>query len=312
MSKILSMPFSRPAPAAKSEDVPEVEHRQGRIAAMTALTEDVMEVVIEPSSPLAVLPGQYVQVEFAGFPARAFSPTPALDARPDDGLLRFHISRIANGRVSGELGRAIAIKHRVKLSGPQGSAYLRPGMQNRLVLVASGTGFAPIWAVADAALRERPNRSMLLIVGVRSVHSLYMVQALDLMAACPNVRILVTSEERQSVTRFILPGRPTDYMPPLLSRDTVFAAGPAAMVASVGATAAVSGAAFHAQPFLPADDGQGGNWFSRVLWRRGKARPGEVEGSQAKTAPDTLAARLRIVATDSPPPLEVDPSPTPR
>ncbi len=307
MLKLISPAFAKRALPASTDDVPPVETRQGRLAAINALTEDVVELVIEPASPCQVLPGQHMDIAFAGFPARAFCPTPALDARPADGMLSFHVSRLAAGRVSSELSRAIKVGHSVKLTGPHGDAYLRPGLQNRLVLVSSGTGFAPMWAVADAALRERPNRSMLLIVGVRSVHALYMVQALDMMATCPNVRILVISEEKQLLTRYILPGRPTDYMPPVLPRDTVFAAGPAPMLALIAETAAASGATLHATPFLPADDSKSATWFSRIAWRRGKAAPEMQDASPAMPTPPTLAARLQTATRVGPPPLKITP-----
>lgn len=310
MLKLLSPALRMGAAPENSGDATTPEVRQGKMAAINALTEDVVELVIEPASPLPVLPGQHMQLEFAGFPRRSYTPTPALDARADDGMLRFHVTRLANGRVSSELGRAIAVGHRVKLSGPHGAVCLPAGLQNRLVLVSSGTGFAPMWAIADAALRERPSRSMLLVVGVKAVQDLYMVQALDLMAACPNVRILVTSEEKQSLTRYILVGRPTDYVPLLLPRDTVFAAGPAPMVASVEQTAAASGAVFHAVPFVPANDSADGTWISRVLWRRGKATPVVAPTPDAAPAAENLTSRLRDVAASGPPPLKINPAPT--
>ena len=98
--------------------------------------------------------------------------------RTNDGRIRLHIRRVPDGRVSSALDREILEGHRVRLSGPFGSAFLRPGMANRLILVGCGTGFAPVWSIADAAMHENPGRQMVLVVGARSVETLYMTRAL--------------------------------------------------------------------------------------------------------------------------------------
>lgn len=242
---------------------------RGRVSSITPLSENVLEVAVAVPGPLAIQPGQYVQAEFADTGKRALVPTRPLDPRTADGLVRFHVERRDKGRLSSALGASIKPGHRVDLTGPFGSAYLRRGLQNRLVLVAGGTGFAAIWAIADAALRERPHRSMLLIVGGRTLKDLYMVKALGMMATCPNVRMVVTCEERQTLSPVILAGQPIDYMPPLLARDVVFAAGPAGLVDAVGEAAAVSGAVFYGEAFLPAGAEDTRGWLSRVLTRAG-------------------------------------------
>ncbi len=267
---------------------------RGKVAAITQLSENVTEIAVAPSRPLSVRPGQYVHAEFNGLPRRALTPTRPLDARIDDELMRFHVEHRDKGRLSGDLGTSIKVGHRVDLTGPFGSAYLRRGLQNRLVLVAGGTGFASIWAIADAALRERPQRSILLIVGARTLKDLYMVKALGMMATCPHVRIIVTCEERQTLSPVIMPGQPADYLPPLLSRDVVFAAGPAALVDAVGEAAAVSGAAFYGEAFLPAGEEDSRGWLSRVLSRAGSGLTDPPPKVPSRT-PVSLQPRLHAL-----------------
>jgi 3-phenylpropionate/trans-cinnamate dioxygenase ferredoxin reductase subunit len=52
----------------------------------------------------------------------------------------------------------------------------------------------------------------------------------------------------------VKPGRPTDYLPPLLPTDVLYACGAPAMVDSVKSIAAHIGAACYADPFLPSTD----------------------------------------------------------
>jgi NAD(P)H-flavin reductase/ferredoxin len=261
------------------DEVPDVVSVAGRVAAVRPLSTDTVEVSIAPSREFALLPGQYIQVQFAGFPARAFSPTVRLDAGHDK-LLRFQIRRLPNGRVSSALGSDIADGHKVRLRGPFGSAFLRRERQNRLVLVSGGTGFAPIWAIADAALREWPERPLTMVVGVRSIESLYMCHALELLATLPNVALFVVAEMPQNISPLILGGRPTDHLPELSSDDDVIAAGPPPLVDAVAERARGAGATFRADPFV-ASAGSEGDFLAR--WRRNRARPGEPIGDAVES-----------------------------
>jgi hypothetical protein len=156
-----------------------------------------------------------------------------------------------NGRVTSSLGKRIKPGHRVELTGPYGSAHFRPNLDSRLILVATSTGFAPIWSIAIAALREDPERTMTIIAGGRSIESLYMVPALVQLARFPNVLVVPVCSTRQTVSRAVKPGRPTDYLPGLLPTDVLYACGAPGMVDSIKSIAAQVGAVCYADPFLP-------------------------------------------------------------
>ena len=64
------------------------------------------------------------------------------------------------------------------MTGPLGAAYLRPNHADRMISVASGTGFAPMWSIAVAAIFERPERELVFVVAARTLKSLYMHQGL--------------------------------------------------------------------------------------------------------------------------------------
>jgi NAD(P)H-flavin reductase len=222
--------------------------------------------------PLHYIPGQYCSVQFRGYPARCFSPTAPLDWPSDARLLRFHIRRLPGGRVSAALGREIGQGHRVKLTGPFGAAYLRTYPSQRLVLVAGGTGFAPIWAIAEAAIKELPRRELVLLVGANTLEQLYMIPALCRLALFPNVTIVPIISERQAVTQVVREGRPTDYLPALSGRDIVYTAGAPAMVEAVARMAEAAGAKCYTDPFEPdANRREGAGFLSRAAdWFSGE------------------------------------------
>jgi NAD(P)H-flavin reductase/ferredoxin len=248
------------------EDVPDVATVSGRVAAVTPLSPDVVSVCIAPQRPVEYLPGQYLQVQFRGFASRCYSPTVPLDRSDDRHSIHLHVRRVRNGRVSSALGTSIKAGHRVKLQGPFGSAYLRPALVNRLVLIASGTGFAPIWSIADAAMRENSARELVLVVGARSIESLYMIPALWRLAGCPNTTIIPVIGDPRMTTRGFQIGSPTDHLPALVADDIVYAAGAPQMVDVVKQMAEASGATWYADPFVPNSDGRQG-LLSRMVTR---------------------------------------------
>jgi NAD(P)H-flavin reductase len=237
--------------AITTEDVPERVSLSAQVARIERLAPDVIGVDVKLPKPLRYLPGQYCKVQFRDFPPRFYSPTYPLEGRSDDRLLHFHVRRFFAGRVSAALGQRIGIGHRVKITGPSGSAFLRPKHAGRLVLVASGTGFAPMWSVAVAAIMERPHREIVFVVAARKLQSLYMHAALCRLALFPNVTIILTTSEPQRVSPAIRLGRPTDHLPELCASDLVYAAGAPDMTESVARMARTAGATCHSDPFVP-------------------------------------------------------------
>jgi 3-phenylpropionate/trans-cinnamate dioxygenase ferredoxin reductase subunit len=189
-------------------------------------------------------------LQFQGFPARPYSPTFPLEGAPHDLLLHFHIRKVAGGQVSSALGEEIRAGHRVKLTGPHGRAFFRQGHSGRIVLVASGTGFAPMWSVAVAAIMEQPQREMVFIVQARSIRSLYMHAALCRLALFPNVTLIPMVSEPQQISHAIQSGRPTDHLPKLSPDDVVYTAGAPAMTDAVARIAKAAGARCYTDPFV--------------------------------------------------------------
>jgi 3-phenylpropionate/trans-cinnamate dioxygenase ferredoxin reductase subunit len=231
------------------EDVPQTTVEYGHVVALVRLAPTVIEVRIAVPRPVPFRPGQHCKVQFRGFPARCYSPTFPLEGMHDATILRFHVSQVPNGLVSAALGGRIRVGHRVKLTVPLGTAFLRPAHPGRLVLVASGTGFAPLWSIALAAIIERRDRDLVLVVGARNLRSLYMVRALCKLAPFRNVTIIPVVSEAQTFSSAVRIGRPTDYLPALSSSDAVYTAGAPAMVQAVARMARAAGARCYMDPF---------------------------------------------------------------
>jgi len=234
-----------------TEAVPEMVSVQGRVVQLVPLASDVIGVSVELQKPLGHLPGQYCKLQFRGFPERCYSPSYPLEGAPDRRLLHFHIRRFPDGGVSSALGDRIRIGHRVRLTGPFGHAFFRPNHHGRMVLVASGTGFAPMWSIAAAAMTEQPRRELIFVVATRKLQSFYMDAALCRIALFPNVTIIPVVSEPQNISPVVRTGRPTDFLPPLSADDLVYTSGAPMMTNEVARMARAAGAACYTDPFIP-------------------------------------------------------------
>jgi NAD(P)H-flavin reductase/ferredoxin len=278
------------------EDVPDIVTGSGRLVMVKPVAPDVVELCVALRQPIDYLPGQYFQVKFRGYSARCYSPTVPLDRHGDRRFIHFHIRRVPNGQVSLALGSRITTGHRVRLEGPFGAAYLRFGRANRLVLVASGTGFAPIWSIAEAAVRENPRREIVVLVGARSMESLYMIPALWRLASFPNVTIIPTTNISQSVTPVIRAGSPIDYLPPLSRHDLVYAAGSPRLVDAIREAADACGATLYSDSFVSSAGAPKGLLSQAKLWLWGQAPVSSPPTAPTATQHDTArgaAAEVR-------------------
>jgi NAD(P)H-flavin reductase len=248
-----------------TEKVPDTVSVPARVAGLRQLAADVFGVTLELPRQLNYLPGQFCRLQFRGFAERCYSPSYPLEGGPDRHLLHFHIRRFPDGRVSSALGRDIRVGHSVRVTGPFGTAYFRPDHHGRTVLVASGTGFAPIWAIAAAAITEQPRREVMCLVAAKNIQSFYMHAALCRLALFPNVKIIPMVSEPQDISAAIRSGRPLDHLPPLIESDVVYAAGAPVMTEAVARLAKAAGAKCHSDPFAVNAQAESSNLMSRVV-----------------------------------------------
>jgi len=239
------------------DKLPAVRKLTGKLVRIERLAPDIRGLTIKLEERANHRPGQYYRVKFRGFPTRCFSPTAPFVGNEDRGTLRLHVKVVRGGEVTSRLETDIRLGHRLGVEGPFGSAFFRPGEGGRLILVSGGTGFAPIWAIAQAALRRQPHRPLLLIAGSRRLSSLYMAQALCRLAVHPAARFVATTQEAHNASQIVRQGTPDQHLPEICPSDIVYAAGSQALVETVGDAAARAGAAFYADPFVASSRPEG-------------------------------------------------------
>ncbi len=117
-------------------------------------TMDLTLLTVRPRRAFTFLPGQSLSMEIPQRPRqwRYFSPANA--PRPD-GSIDLHVQQIDGGQVSPAVVRSLKVGDTVKLGAPVGERLTRrTGDPKDLLMVAGGTGLAPLRAVIDQIDQE--------------------------------------------------------------------------------------------------------------------------------------------------------------
>ncbi|AVP98886.1 flavodoxin reductase [Ahniella affigens] len=136
----------------------------GRVTGQRLLTPDVVEWTVTLATPWSGTAGQHAAMACAGLPGvvRELSPIPSGDGR----VLRFLIRLIPGGQLSTWLQAADRTGEAVQLSAGRGELLL-PMDASPVLMIATGTGIAPMLAMLEAAARSGDRRDMTVLFGVR-------------------------------------------------------------------------------------------------------------------------------------------------
>ena len=112
------------------------------------------------------------------------------NAPHDDEFLQLHIRHVPGGNFTDHVFTKMKERDILRFEGPLGSFFLQQS-DKPIVFVASGTGFAPIKAIIEDALRKGDERNMVLYWGGRRPNDLYMADlARRWDAECANFRFV--------------------------------------------------------------------------------------------------------------------------
>lgn len=121
-------------------------------------------IEMDDRDKLSYLPGQYVNIDVPGTDqTRSYS----FSTSPDEQKLGFLVKITPNGVMSTWLAERAAVGDRLTMHGPNGSFFLREGT-TPLLLLAGGTGLAPILAMLRKSAKAHSTRAMHLIYGVNT------------------------------------------------------------------------------------------------------------------------------------------------
>jgi len=156
----------------KAGDI-QVRKLPARVQKLERAADDAMIVYLKlpANERLMFLPGQYIDILLKDGTRRSFSMA---NAPHDDEYVQLHVRHVPGGAFTDHVFQTMKERDILRLEGPFGTFFLREESAKPIVLVASGTGFAPIKALIEAALRKGIPRPMTLYWGARRPKDLYL------------------------------------------------------------------------------------------------------------------------------------------
>ncbi len=155
-----------------------------RIAALEKKSHDVMSIRLQlpANDVMQYHAGQYVEFLLRDGARRSYSMANAphlLIQQPTGGgtgapIVELHVRHMPGGKFTDHVFGAMKEKEILRVEGPYGSFYLRDDSPKPMVLLASGTGFAPIKAIIEHMQFMGITREVTLYWGGRRPDDLYM------------------------------------------------------------------------------------------------------------------------------------------
>lgn len=149
-----------------------------RVEEMRPLAVDVMALFLRTPAvePLIFQPGQYVDVMLAGGRRRSFS----IASPPhDSALIELHARRVAGGEFTESVFTTMKPKALLRIEGPIGQFIYSESAERPAIMIAGGTGFAPLKSMLRHALEKGSKRSFHFYWGARRPADLYEHQLLE-------------------------------------------------------------------------------------------------------------------------------------
>lgn len=145
-----------------------------RVDKITKLNANILEITLRtpPNCTLEYLPGQYIDVIGAKGLRRSYS---IANAPRQDKKIILNIRQVENGEMSDYWFNQAKVNDLLRLEGPLGTFYLRDKAAKNIILIATGTGIAPIKAILEKLEQYETQqfKNIYLIWGGRTQQDIY-------------------------------------------------------------------------------------------------------------------------------------------
>jgi CDP-4-dehydro-6-deoxyglucose reductase, E3 len=158
----------------------------------------VLRMQLPANQNLQYRAGQYVEFILRDGSRRSYSMANAPHQLGSPPAIELHIRHMPGGKFTDQVFSTLKEKDILRMEGPYGSFHLREDSDKPIVLLASGTGFAPIKAIIEHMEFKAITRPAVLYWGCRTRADLYQHEWAEQAAArLPELRYVpVLSEAR--------------------------------------------------------------------------------------------------------------------
>jgi CDP-4-dehydro-6-deoxyglucose reductase len=162
-----------------------------RVSSLTRASHDVMVLRLQlpAADAFQYHAGQYVEFLLRDGERRSYSMANAPHTQAAGPQMELHIRHMPGGTFTDQVFGTMKEKDILRIEGPYGSFYLREDSDKPVVLLASGTGFAPIKAILEHMVHKGITRSATLYWGGRRPADLYQSAWIEeQLKVMPNLR----------------------------------------------------------------------------------------------------------------------------
>ena len=147
-----------------------------RVSLLEKKSPDVMllRLQLPANENFAYHAGQYVEFLLQNGVRRSYSMANAPHTQAACGGLELHIRHMPGGQFTDQVFGTMKEKDILRIEGPYGSFFLREDSDKPIVLLAAGTGFAPIKAIIEHLQFKNSTRTVRLYWGGRRPSDLYL------------------------------------------------------------------------------------------------------------------------------------------
>jgi CDP-4-dehydro-6-deoxyglucose reductase len=131
----------------------------------------VLKLKLPANERLQFLAGQYIDILMKDGKRRSYSMG---NAPHNDEFIELHVRNMSKGAFTEFVFSRMKEKDILRFEGPLGTFFLREDSDKPMVLVASGTGFAPIKSIIEHAFHKNTTRQMVLYWGGRRPADIYL------------------------------------------------------------------------------------------------------------------------------------------
>ena len=154
----------------------------GQVVEHQRLSWDLAVVRVKPDELVPYRAGQYVSIEVPQRPRMWRYLSPA-NAPRSDGVLEFHVRAVRGGWVSRSIVGHSQVGDSWRIGSPMGRMSVDRRSGRNVLMIAGGTGVAPMRAVLEELTRWGENPAVRLFVGGRTRGDLYDLDSLRAMTA---------------------------------------------------------------------------------------------------------------------------------
>ena len=169
-----------------------------RVLSLQRAAGDVMVVKLQlpANQNLQYRAGQFIEIILRDGARRSYSMANAMHQLGSPPALELHLRHMSGGKFTDHVFGSMRDKEILRIEGPFGSFFLREDSARPIVLLASGTGFAPIKAMLEHMQHKAITRPTTLYWGCRKRADLYLHDwAVAATASMPNLRYVPVLSE---------------------------------------------------------------------------------------------------------------------